>query len=52
MIIIKSKHEVELLRDAGKIVAETHEIIRDAIKEGISTYELDQIAEKNIRNQK
>ena len=48
MIIIKSKHEVELLRDAGKIVAETHEIIRDAIKEGISTYELDQIAEKNI----
>lgn len=46
MIIIKSKHEVELLRDAGKIVAETHEIIRDAIKEGISTYELDQIAEK------
>lgn len=48
MIIIKSKHEVELLRDAGKIVAETHEIIRDAIKEGISTYELDQIAEKKI----
>lgn len=48
MIIIKSKHEVELLRDAGKIVAETHEIIRDAIKEGISTYELDQIAKKNI----
>ena len=48
MIIIKSKHEVELLRDAGKIVAETHEIIRDAIKEGISTYELDQIEEKNI----
>lgn len=46
MIIIKSKHEVELLRDAGKIVAETHEIIRDAIKEGISTYELDQIAKK------
>lgn len=48
MIIIKSKNEVELLKDAGKIVAETHEILREAIKEGISTYELDQIAEKNI----
>ena len=48
MIIIKSKHEVELLKDAGKIVAETHEVIREAIKEGISTYELDQIAEKYI----
>ena len=48
MIIIKSKHEVELLKDAGKIVAETHEVIREAIKEGISTYELDQIAQKYI----
>ena len=49
MIIIKSQKEIEIMREAGKIVAETHEIIRDAIKEGISTYELDQIAEKNIK---
>lgn len=48
MIIIKSNHEIELMRDAGKIVAETHQLIQEAVKEGISTYELDQIAEKNI----
>ena len=49
MIIIKSKSEIELMREAGKIVADTHEIIREAIIPGISTLELDKIAEKNIR---
>lgn len=49
MIIIKSKTEIDLMREAGKIVAETHEIIREAIFPGISTLELDKIAEKNIR---
>lgn len=49
MIIIKSKNEIELMREAGKIVAETHEIIKSAIKPGISTLELDKIAEDNIR---
>lgn len=49
MIIIKSKTEIDLMREAGKIVAETHEIIREAIIPGISTLELDKIAEKNIR---
>jgi methionyl aminopeptidase len=49
MIIIKSKKEIELMREAGKIVGETHEILREAITPGISTLELDKIAEKNIR---
>ena len=49
MIIIKSKKEIELMREAGKIVAETHEIIKEAIVPGISTLELDKIAEENIR---
>lgn len=48
MIIIKSNHEIELLREAGKIVAETHQLLKEAIRPGISTYELDQLAEKNI----
>lgn len=50
MIIIKSKSEIELMREAGKIVADTHEVIRDAITPGISTLELDKIAEENIKN--
>ncbi|MGL5440279.1 MAG: type I methionyl aminopeptidase [Filifactoraceae bacterium] len=49
MIIQKSKHEIELMREAGKIVAETHEILREAIREGVSTFELDLLAEANIR---
>ncbi len=49
MIILKSKKEIELMREAGKIVAETHEIIKAAITPGISTIELDKIAENNIR---
>lgn len=49
MIIQKSKHEIELMRDAGKIVAETHAILKEAIKEGITTLELDFLAEANIR---
>lgn len=49
MIILKSKQEIELMKEAGKIVAETHEIIKSAIKPGISTLELDKIAEDNIK---
>ncbi|GAA3657022.1 type I methionyl aminopeptidase [Asaccharospora irregularis] len=49
MIILKSKKEIEIMREAGKIVAETHEILKEAITPGISTLELDKIAEENIR---
>ena len=49
MIILKSKAEIELMREAGKIVADTHEVIREAIVPGITTRELDIIAEENIR---
>lgn len=49
MIIIKSNKEIELMREAGKIVAETHEILKEAITPGISTLELDKIAENNIK---
>jgi methionyl aminopeptidase len=37
------------MRDAGRIVAETLEILRGTVRPGITTAELDQIAEKNIR---
>ena len=49
MIIIKSKKEIEFMREAGKIVAETHELLKSAIIPGVSTLELDTIAEENIR---
>lgn len=41
-----------MLREAGKIVAETHAVLREAIKPGISTLELDALAYKTITKYK
>jgi methionyl aminopeptidase len=45
----KSRHDINLIRTAGKINAETHMVVRDAIKPGISAKELDELAEAHIR---
>lgn len=50
MIIIKSEREIEIMRQAGKIVALTHEELKKYIQPGITTKELDIIAEKFIRS--
>lgn len=49
MIILKSSTEIEYMKEAGKVVAHVHEVLKDAIKPGITTKELDEIAEKEIR---
>ena len=49
MIDIKSKREIELMREACRVTALVHKAIEEAIRPGISTLELDQIAEKVIR---
>ncbi|THE12117.1 type I methionyl aminopeptidase [Bacillus timonensis] len=49
MIICKSPREIEIMREAGKIVALTHQELQKYITPGISTKELDTIAEKFIR---
>lgn len=51
MIICKSESELQLMREAGRIVAETHRMLLQAIEPGITTGELDAIAEKFIRSQ-
>ncbi|ABR50528.1 methionine aminopeptidase, type I [Alkaliphilus metalliredigens QYMF] len=48
MIYLKSRQEIEIMREAGRIVAETHELLKEAIKPGITTKELDEIAEAHI----
>lgn len=48
MIYCKSNTEIELMRIAGRIVAETLEKIQEVIKPGITTKELDRIAEEYI----
>ena len=49
-ILIKSEREIELMREAGKILALTHEELKKAINPGIYTYELDRIGEEVIRS--
>ena len=51
MITIKSEREIALLKKAGNIVYKTHQYIKPFIKEGITTNELDTLAEKYIRSQ-
>lgn len=48
MIKIKSQNEIEIMRVAGKITAGALDEISKYIKPGISTLELDKIAEKYI----
>ncbi len=50
MIIIKSNREIEIMKEAGTINALAHEAVKAAIRPGISTLELDKIAEKVIRD--
>lgn len=50
MISIKSEREIELLRIAGNIVYQTHQYLKPFVKPGITTYELDRLAEEFIRN--
>ena len=50
MITIKSEREIELLRIAGNIVYETHQYLKQYIKPGITTLELDALAEEFIRS--
>ncbi len=50
MILLKSNREIELMREAGKIVARAHKTVKEAIAPGISTDQLDKIAEEVIRS--
>ncbi|HHX75569.1 MAG TPA: type I methionyl aminopeptidase [Firmicutes bacterium] len=52
MITIKSKRELELMRTAGRVVAEVLQALEQAVRPGITTAELDKIAERLIRKAK
>lgn len=49
MITIKSKEEIELMRKAGYLVSLTHQYLKPFIKSGITTKELDTLAERFIK---
>ena len=51
MIITKAPREIDIMRKAGQIVARTHKELKAHIRPGITTGQLDAIAERYIRSQ-
>lgn len=49
-ITIKSERELAHMREAGRVVAQTKAKLMDAIRPGLTTAELDRLAEKQIRD--
>ncbi len=49
MVTIKSKQEIQKMREACHVAALTQKAIEEAIRPGISTWELDKIAENTMR---
>lgn len=49
-VTIKSAREIELMREAGKILAKTHEELAKAVRPGISTMDIDRLGEEIIRS--
>ncbi|NVI87096.1 type I methionyl aminopeptidase [Actinomadura sp. BRA 177] len=49
-IQMKTAEQVELMRAAGLLVGRTLELLRDAVKPGITTLDLDTLAERHIRD--
>ena len=47
---LKTADEIAIMREAGRIVAKAHAAMREALQPGISTLELDKIAETVIRD--
>ncbi len=48
-VTIKSAREIELMRQAGKILASVHEELGKAIRPGMTTLDIDRLGEKLIR---
>lgn len=49
-IQIKTQEQIDKMRTAGLLVGQTLELLRESVRPGISTAELDAIAEDNIRS--
>ncbi len=51
-ILIKTADEIKLMQDANQIVAETLRMLENTVEPGITTFELDQMAEDLCRKRK
>ena len=44
-VTIKTQHEIDLMRQSGKLLEEVHDKLRDFIRPGISTADIDSFVE-------
>ena len=51
MITLKSRREIGLMREAGKLVAEAHRIARSLVKPGVTTREIDDAVDQFFAQQ-
>lgn len=49
-VSIKNEMQIELMRKAGQLLAQVHEIMKNEIKEGMTTKDIDRIGEEAIRS--
>ncbi len=49
MIVIKSEHELQLMREAGKVCAEIFSKLEDLIRPGITTKDIDDLVERTCK---
>lgn len=49
-VTIKSAREIELMREAGRILCKTHEELSKALKPGMTTWDIDHLGEEIIRS--
>ncbi len=52
MVAKKSREEIKLMKTAGSVVAKVHQAMKNAVKPGVSTLELDKIAYEIIKDNK
>lgn len=51
MIVVKSRAELDKMRSAGRLVAEILALLEERVRPGVTTAELDRLAEKECRRQ-
>ena len=49
-VTIKTAREIELMREAGRLLEKVHDELAEFIRPGISTLDIDRFGEKLIRN--
>ncbi|NIQ96620.1 MAG: type I methionyl aminopeptidase [Desulfuromonadales bacterium] len=52
MIVVKSRQEIERMRTSGRMVAEILQLLKERIRPGVTTRELDRLAEQETKKRK